>query len=304
MIRLIILSILICSCSTGFKKKSSFDETVSVEKNQSSNKADINEQIDQNTYGPVYEKESKNLLDEKNRLPVFALDLVPSLYASLSYLALLKQLEENKIYPNIINTSSFTLVIAVLYAKYKSVNKVEWKLFSLLKKLRNTIIFTPQWLSAIEEFLINEFEDKRIEQLKILVTTPQGKKSQKLIKTGKVVETIMNSLAVSKKDSYINQPHFIYRDKILELGVDIYFCINALPKKFNFYVPNSFVWGLYTGISGMAHSDPSVNFIGHQLLKIDKVPNMSDLFGNANESATFLNDEIKNKYQNWIDKNN
>lgn len=304
MIRLIILSILICSCSTGFKKKSSFDETVSVEKNQSSNKADINEQIDQNTYGPVYEKESKNLLDEKNRLPVFALDLVPSLYASLSYLALLKQLEENKIYPNIINTSSFTLVIAVLYAKYKSVNKVEWKLFSLLKKLRNTIIFTPQWLSAIEEFLINEFEDKRIEQLKILVTTPQGKKSQKLIKTGKVVETIMNSLAVSKKDSYINQPHFIYRDKILELGVDIYFCINALPKKFNFYVPNSFVWGLYTGISGMAHSDPSVNFIGHQLLKIDKVPNMSDLFGTANESATFLNDEIKNKYQNWIDKNN
>lgn len=304
MIRFVVLSILICSCSTGFKKNSLFDETVNVEKNQISNKADINEQIDQNTYGPVYESESKKSIDEKNRLPVFALDLVPSLYASLSYLALFKQLEENKIFPNIINTSSFTLVIAVLYAKYKSVNKVEWKLFSLLKKLRNTIIFTSQWRRAIEEFLINEFEDKRIEQLKILVTTPRGKNSQKLIKTGKVVDVIMNSLVVSKKENYINQPHFIYREKILELGVDLYFCLNALPKKFNFYVPNSYVWSLYTRISGMAHSDSSVNFIGHQLLKIDKVPNMSDLFGTANESATFLNDEIKNIYQNWIDKNN
>lgn len=306
MIRLLILFIFSFSVSCSFnpKSESGFIETVNIDKDQSNIETDITDKSEHNTYGPVFEEPANSTEEKSKRVPVLAIDLTPSLYASFAYLSLLRELEKKQIYPNVINTSSFTLVVATLYAKYRSVNKVEWKIFSLLKELKNLTIFTGDWYDEIEKFLEKEFKNKRIEQFKILITIPEGKNSKKLIKTGRVVNVLMNSMRISKKTNFINQPHLSYRSKIQNLGVDLYFSVNTLPRNFSFKIPNGFVWGLYTRVSGMMHNDDQVYFIGHQLSKIDMVPNLSDLFGSSSNSVREISEKIIDNYEDWLNKNN
>ena len=54
----------------------------------------------------------------------------------------------------------------------------------------------------------------------------------------------------------------------------------------------------------MMHNDDQVYFIGHQLSKIDMVPNLSVLFGSSSNSVREISEKIIDNYEDWLNKNN
>lgn len=297
--------LLAVSCSTHKKNESRFTETVNfentnhqIELDPSNNKND--------TYGPnIDENSSLKRDDTQLRKPVVTLDLVPSLYASLSYITLFRELEKNKIYPNIINTSGFSLVIAALYSKYKSASKLEWKVFALLRKLKGIKVHTSNWYDVIDNFLMEEFKNTRLEQLKILVSVPTSGLRNELITSGKITEIIMNSIKIANSNSFINRPHYDYFPKLKKLGTDLYYLVSGFPNRFNFKTPNGFAWGIYTRVSGLYRSQGEALFeIKNEFPFIDTLPNLSDMLINTKSDVTFISDKISQEVADWINKNN
>lgn len=300
-----LIFLVIFSCTTKQKVNDSFTETVSLEGTTEAISVDVNkESVD--TYGPTFHGEQQDLQKSTTeRAPVVTLDFVPSLYASLSYITLFKELEKKKIYPNIMVANGFSLIIASLYGKYKNSNKLEWKVFALLRKLQGIKVYSSEWYDEIESFLNDEFGNTRIEQLKVLVVVPGSLKKQKLVTTGKVSQVIMDSLSLTNSYAFINKPHFKYQSKVKELGSDLYFVVNSLPKKFNFKTPNGFVWGLYTRISGLYDNvDKNVLNIKSDIKFLDTLPNLSDLLINTRSDVSQITDTISQEITEWVNKNN
>lgn len=301
----LIILISISSCSLRNNSNKNFVETVDLESSKEVVKVDTTEE-GSDTYGPSLAQGSDDLkVNENKRKPVLAIDLVPALYASLSYITLFRELEKNKIYPNIINTSGFSLVIAALYAKYKSASKLEWKMFALLRKLKGVKVHTSDWYSEIEEFLNLELGKSRLEQFKILITVPTSSIKKKLMTTGPAVKLIMKSLRISNSDAFINRPHYEYVSEIKNLGVDLSFLISSFPDSFNFKIPNGFAWGLYTRVSGVYRRvDDEVLRIRNEIAFVDTLPNLSDMLINTKTDVRFISDKISQEVIDWINKNN
>lgn len=305
--RFIILALsflLFISCTVGLKKQSEFNETVTLD--DTKGKIELNSDSSaKDTYGPSLEEGKVQEVEQKKRVGVLTLDLVPSLYASLSYINLFKELERKKIYPNIISANGFSLIIATLYARYKNSNKLEWKVFALLRNLKGINVHTSKWYEAIEVFLSNEFKSQRIEQLKILIASPRPDPSDEITTTGLVTNIVMKSLRLAGRESFINRPHYNYRNALFNLGTDNYFLINAIPDKFNFKIPNGFAWGLYTRVSGVySLSDTESLKITNSLKFIDTLPNLSDLLISSRSDVEKLVDIISQQQTDWINKNN
>lgn len=300
-----VLLLLSCSCTSQRNKSSTFTETVNL--GNPSKKIELDPSGEKHdTYGPRVDREKQVQIQEKvNRKPVIAIDLVPALYASLGYLSLFKELEKNKIYPNIINASGFSLVIAVLFAKYRSASKLEWKIFALLRKLKGVKVHTSSWYNKIETFLKSEFKQTRLEQLKILITIPTANVSKRLVTAGNLIKVVNDSIKITNSASFINRPHYDYSHKINTLGADMVFLISALPDKFNFKFPNGFAWGLYTRLSGVLSSvSPNTLKISSELKFIDTLPNLSDMLINSKSDVHFISDKISQQVEDWISKNN
>lgn len=293
------------SCTVKRGSNSIFNETVNLENSNHKIEVDPSNEKD-DTYGPNLSDQSQHTQDKSSqRKPVIAIDLVPALYASLGYITLFRELEKKKIYPNIINTSGFSLVIATLFAKYKSASKLEWKVFALLRKLRGVKVHTSDWYEKIEAFLKEEFKQTRIEQLKVLITVPSSSVKRELTTTGRLIKVVMRSIKISSTNSFINRPHYEYAHKINALGVDLNFLISAFPDKFNFKIPNGFAWGLYTRVSGVFKGLGIETFkIRNELEFVDTLPNLSDLLINTKSDVSFISDKISQDVEDWINKNN
>tara|TARA_Y100000385_G_C13075460_1_gene631205 strand:+ start:793 stop:1719 length:927 start_codon:yes stop_codon:yes gene_type:complete len=302
---LCIIFIIGASCTLQRGSDSIFNETVNLESSNHKIEVDPSNEKD-DTYGPnlaIEAEQTQNKISQ--RKPVIALDLVPALYASLGYITLFRELEKKKIYPNIINTSGFSLVIATLYAKYKSASKLEWKVFALLRQLKGLKVHTSDWYQKIEGFLKEEFKHTRIEQLKVLITVPSSSVKRHLTTTGQLVKVVMQSIKISSSNSFINRPHYEYAHKINALGVDLNFLISAFPDRFNFKIPNGFAWGLYTRVSGVFNgSGIEILKIRNEIEFVDTLPNLSDLLINTKSDVTFISDKVSQDVEDWINKNN
>lgn len=302
---LLLILFFVSSCTYLKSKDYSFTETVSL----SEGDKDASVNIDENKtieYGPSFNSKLDNQKTKKMRLPIVALDLVPSLYGSLSYINLFNQLEKKKIKITIINTSSFASIIAILYAKYGNSSRVEWKLFSLLKKLKNEQMFSRKWDREIENFLVKEFGKKRLEEFPILVTIPQGNSPTKLVSSGGVVELILETLRLEKGQSFLNQPNELYKAQVDKLGVDLRFKVSALPTNLKFRNPNGFVYGLYAKLGGYQKTieDNNLYIIDVSFEFVDTIPNLSDLMMNSHADSERIAEEISQEIQEWISKNN
>lgn len=294
------------SCTFGPQQRGDFNETVALESSRPKIEVDVNE-VHNDTYGPSLEKAENISMDKQKmqRKAVICFDLVPSLYASLSYISLFKELEKKEIYPNIINTSGFSAIIAALYGKYRNANKLEWKVFALLRNLKDKKIYSESWYNQIENFLQEEFKRTRLEQLSLLVTISSGQKNNPLVSSGEVVSTVMESLKISRPESFLNRPSWDYREKLQDLGTDLYFLINAFPEQFKFQTPNGFVWGVYTKVSGFYRDVDSNNFIIKSEIKfLDTLPNLSDLLISSHTDVSVIVDKISEDIEKWINKNN
>lgn len=255
-------------------------------------------------YGPSTGEESDERIQESKKI-VNALTVYSTLYSSLALVPLLKESESRKIPFSIITANGFASIVAVLYAKKKSSNYLEWKLFDLLKRLKDITPFSKRWESVIEKFLKAEFGAMQLQQLKVLVLIPENSKGEvKLSSTGSVVSKVMQTISLQNKRSYYQSPKDFTR-KLDVIGMDLNLSVAFTSEKSNFKYLSGFKWGLYTTylsfLDQNSHLYQAISTPKEQIL--DAVSPLSDISSTYRVSIEKILNDYQLKIEDWKNQN-
>ncbi|MCO4755899.1 MAG: hypothetical protein KC478_15570 [Bacteriovoracaceae bacterium] len=237
-------------------------------------------------YGPpTTGVESDEAPEQVAAEPILALDLFPALYHSLGYVSTFQELEKRKLKAHIISSSGFTSIIAALYAKYGASNMVEWKTFELYQKLGKTKVYSENWRSKINEFLLKEFGSTRLNELeKVLVIPSAIDGGVKLDPRKKIVDAIMDAIDLSERSNLLASNRYNYLSSLKQYGADIVFRISFLPDNINFNRPDGYIFGIYSRLRGsLVANDYTFNF-SSESENLDSIKNMSDLLSRVKEN--------------------
>lgn len=302
---------LLTSCTVDSNRKSNSIDSVDFSRKFHSPQLETGIE-GEDVYGPVAAQTSGNLIEENSqKTPILALDLSPALYQSFAYLKLFSELEKNKVNINIIISSGFSSIIAALYAKYKSANRLEWKTYALIRKIDEVDeVYSDKWFKTIKDFLDKEFGDLGLEQLKVLMAIPSysaedGKLELKY--KGSVVNAIMASLNIqTSKESFLLKPSVDYFNKEKVFGVDKTFRVSAFPKRFRLKTHSGYVLGVYSKNAGFIHyKNENFHIIdSEKYLYLDKIPNISDLMSSVSAPSEEISLKILKSIEEWTNKNN
>jgi hypothetical protein len=260
-------------------------ETLEIDKNS------------QSDYGPSKEVISNE--EEKKRKAIVSLTLYSSIYHSLPFIEFIKQIEKKNLNISMISSQGFGSVLAALYAKEKSSSYLEWKLFDLLKRIKNLKPYTSEWKEILSVFIKEEFGVLKVSQLKLLLLIPQlvdGKVS--LVQNSSVVEVLNSSLNLSNKHNFFYKPKN-YIEEVELVGPDLSFSISFIPKVVQFKTLNGLEWGIYTRYLGhVMKSDSSIYVMrSERSSEIDNLEPLSDITKDyakqINEYVQVLEQKIK-----------
>lgn len=253
-----------------------------------------------NEYGPTG-GESNQALPNSEKKIINSLTVYSTLYSSLGMVDLLAQAEKKKISFSLIAANGFASLISVLYAKEKSSNYLEWKLFDLLKRLKSKTPFTSDWEDTIRSFLKKEFGDMQLQQLKVLVLIPEKVgRDIKLSSSGNVVEKVMNSLSLKNKNSFYLSAKKIDVE-LASFGIDLNLSVAYLPNKPTFKLLTGYQWGLYTTYLSFIDRNNqlyrAITTDGDQV--VDEVSPLSDLKNSYFESINEVLDDYAKEIEQW-----
>ena len=297
-----IFLIFIFSACTLQKKSGDFD-TISI---GGEDERDLSIDPNQNgDYGPMGEEDGNSSEAISSNNLVHGLSVYSTLYSSFALVELFAAAEKKKINFSIIAANGFASLISVLYAKKKSSNYLEWKLFDLNKRLKDSTPFSRSWESVIRDFLEEEFKDMQLQQLKALVVIPEKVNGVTILSsTGSVVEKVMKTLSLKNKGSFYLSP-FDYTDKMKTLGLDMNLSVAFTADKTNFNTLSGFQWGLYTTylsfIENNRHLFQSVNALDTQTL--DMIVPLSDVKTSYRKSINEVLQEYDQKIEDWNSQN-
>lgn len=240
-----ILLILIFFVSCGSQKDHSYNDVAGsmvVDWNVENNRVvpKIDEKSPRNNeYGPVAGENQKTDLKEEARLPM-ALILGPGGYRTLSYLSLLKELHLRNETPHVIIGHGLGAVMAAYYAFGYKPDYIEWKFFKFTKKARDTEIYSDEWLKLVEDVLIDDLANKKIEQGKLTLVVPVfSKKNKKVhfLKRGVLKNALMANVDLLGKGSSNFGPAFYItianKKLIAALGVGKVMVVDLLADGIN-----------------------------------------------------------------------
>ena len=245
-------------------------------------------------YGPSPEEGVTSDQDEAQKPLVIALDLYPALYNSLGYVATFARLESAKVHVNIISSTGFSSVIAALYAKYENANMVEWKTFELYQILGAKKPFSEDWKSEIREFLVKEFGDAKLSQLKKLLIIPKPSGKKVIFDTNEeVVKAVMRSLDLGGSGSLLAGGSHDYLPALAQYGADQVWRISFLPRTIRLKHPDGYVFGIYSRLAGKSwkmKKQRGVFVYDEALLdEIDTFNNLSDaVYQTKDENEDFV----------------
>lgn len=244
------LSSLLIGCAN--LKQSSGLGTISIGDGDSET-LNIEEQVN-STYGPEYIGDSEVNSDSKNKNHVHSLSIYSTLYSTLGMVQFLKAAERKNIYFSTLTSNGFGSLISVLYAKKKSSNYLEWKLFDLLKKIKDEVPFQKRWKSTIRKFLKEEFGNQQLQQLKLLVVVPKIVGGEvKLISVGSIVDTVMGALELDHKSNLYLKPS-AFKSRFSSYGTDTHLSIAFIADDFRFRNLSGYEWGIYTNYLSFLNS--------------------------------------------------
>lgn len=291
---LIIFSLSSC---TLYKRSSDMD-TISIGDGQDRGLTIDSESSDD--YGPS-SGDSAQIAEAGEQKIINSLTVYSTLYSSLGMVDLLAQAEKKKILFSLIAANGFASLISVLYAKEKSSNYLEWKLFDLLKRLKSKTPFTNDWEETIRAFLKKEFGEMQLQQLKVLVLIPEKVGHEiRLSSTGSVVEKVMASLSLkNKKSFYLNAKKIDV--ELASFGIDLNLSVAYLPKKPSFKNLTGYQWGLFTTYLSFIDRNEqlyrAINTNDEQV--VDEVSPLSDLKNAYYDSISEVLDDYIQEIEQW-----
>lgn len=240
---------------------------------------------------------------EESGLKVLALDLYPALYKSIGYVSFLKEIDEKEIDVQIFSASGFSAIVAALYIKYENANRVEWKIFSLIRLLKGEKVYSSGWKKIISNFLHDEFGDMKLVELNKLLIIPQAKNNRVSFNFHLTVKrAVLNSLNLKSRNSnsILLSHNFKYEQAIKKLGADIIFRVSALVKRPLFKQGDDFIFGVYSKLAGnMLMESLKFNLINedNEFYYIDHVENLTDELSKVDNSVKQLVLKLKTAYE-------
>lgn len=256
-----------------------------------------------NEYGPVAKKSIKDDVKVVAKLPM-ALLLGPGGYRTLSYLSLLKELHLRNKTPHVIIGHGLGAVMAAYYAFDYKPDYIEWKFFKFMKKAKKIEIYSDEWLKLVEEILIDDLMNKKIEQGKLTLVIPvYSRKDKKVLflKRGKLQDALMGNIDLLNKRLRSYRPAFymeILNIKVVKaLGVGKVIVVDLLDDGINWKKGKGILNGYYQKAAQLMNELklPNEIVIHYPFGKypIDDLGGVTDLLYQSKKIS-------KNKINRWI----
>jgi hypothetical protein len=254
----------------------------------------------ENIYGPISYNENSDSENE-NRNPILAIELASAMYSSIAYIEFLNRLEKN-IKPKVLVANGFTAIIAALYIKYQSSNRVSFKMFALLSRIKSIKPYSREWLEEINNFIDKEFLERKQEGYKTLLVIPSYNGSDiELIYTGLLASNLKSAVNLGERSTnFLLRPSSEYEKKLNKLGIDLHYKISVFGEKTIIQSESGFLLGVYSKIKGYSllkrHRYKSLEL---NKLQIDKIENTIDISVEARKRSNAITHEIEQAIEDW-----
>lgn len=293
MIKYLVLFALL-SCASKNKKEVEEVRTVSLLTRQ---KDSI--KIDKDKDGPLLAEGDESSQDKQ---PNIALTVYSSLYHSLGIIELLKELERKKIPLHTVSSHGFAVITLALYARDRSVSRVEWSLFKLLKNLKGKTPYSKSWEATLADFIDKEFSNGKLEELNPRLVIPLLEQENKIVfqRRGPVKQALKKMINLEHKQNYLGKSQ-IYHYSIERKDVDLNFAVSFLPLSPTFNKLNGYPYGLITRHLGLIlNSEEDVSLLrGDKISSIDKLSAMTDINQMYKAQISTFVQNLENKIKNW-----
>lgn len=310
-----LMLIILTSCAVRPKRKESSYNTVNVLEDKSTVKIDKENQLIASSYGygPKKDSDISEQVESTKRDPVVVIHLAPAGYHMAGYISLLRSMEQQNIKIAAISAEGLSTIVAALYAKYNDSNRVEWKLYSLLGRLKKTTLYSSNWKEQIKIFLREEFKGKREHQLKSLLLIPLMTNEKVIITKEEIIDkVIMSSLNItssrdlSNKLSTLLSSEVDFRHRLTkQASADIVFQIAILPENFVFKGISGYQYGIYTKKVYQLAKKSKVFFqLDYLANPIDEIPNIGEAIARTKKSSDNIAKVMLKKIKAWKTKNN
>ena len=295
-----IASLLLSFISCATQSTRSDLDTVDVSSG-TNNGLEINEKSSSG-YGPTIEIDEESKTSKKVREPIIAVVNFSTLYHSLGLVSELKKIESENIKVSVISAYGFGGVIAALYAKERSVSYVEWKLFSLTKKLSSYKIYSEEWTQELTLFLKEEFKDLKTNQLAIQLIVPTLSLGEVVYEQqARVASVLIDSLQMQRENSFFRSPQNFDLKLERDFSLDFIYKTAYLPVTPTITKLNSFQYGVYTSYLGRLLAQPEQFGLLKAPVKqeIDEISLISELENLYEALIDERTQKLKTKIEKW-----
>lgn len=288
-----LILISLCSCASFTSTDESYSYIgVDLEKEHYKKIPIIEGKSMSSGYGP--EVDAKEVFNATAPSDVVGIYLYPAGFNSLAYLRVISQMQKYQSTPNVYSGAGMGAVIASLLAMGVSPDHIEWKFFSLMESFKDKVYLSNEWKEVFYKFLKNEFQDKRIEELKYALILPiYDKKLGKVryLSRGNLYNVLIINFDFDESSQYFQSPMLrgdLQISELMDKGVDRLAIVNSLGSQLNLSEGNHFLIGIYSKLAGLAiHRKEIVNDklqwfnISLKQANMDKVEDLQQLMRNS-----------------------
>ncbi len=250
---LIIISLLMVSCSRTYVESESTISAVSLELTSTrTDKVDLELKSNIGAYGP--DTEATQYISQVKTHKSISVVFTPSLYMSLVAVDTMKCFEMNDIKINLISGIGFASVLAALYASGDSPEEIRWKIFNAIRS-EKLEPFSKEWTKRWEEFIRKNIDENKIKQSNITLWLP--KKDEGVIKyqtSRKIVNDVIDNINAHRKEFVLDE-NFYTDEELKKFPTDNVIIINTLPRVLNFNKPTEFLIGQYGKIYSFLYKE-------------------------------------------------
>lgn len=285
----ILISLVGCSTSQDIERKRERERSskhhlgVSLEADAEENLPQVDQQQTGSFIGPTPTINEENFSESQEvsstRLPIIAVSFSAGLARAMAHVKIVREFEKLQIKPSIVTGSGSGAIIATLVGFELNADLIEWRLFNFLSATAGVKLFSDEWHEHLDNILLDELKDRRIEQAKLTLLLPVYDKTTKkpvLLSRGSLREIIraqfiLNPNSQSSRYSASYTMEAFNAEKLEAAGADFVIGVDALGDNIRFLKTDSFLLGIYgRAVSAINREKDALKY--YFKLPVDSVP--------------------------------
>jgi hypothetical protein len=202
---------------------------------------------DLGSFGPG----KSNVKQEVNDVPR-ALVLGPGGYRVLGQIALLKEMKVKNFRPQVVIGHGLASIVAAYYAFGYAPDYIEWKFFKFINALDDEKPFSKEWLRLVERNLLDELQEKNIEEGKLTLIVPvRNRKSGRInyLRRGALKPALLANLDhkgfVSKKYEPAFTVALFNRGNLRKIGIGEVYLVDMVTDGITWEKGSGFLNGIF-----------------------------------------------------------